>query len=334
MVSSKASVFLGVPVIISSIAKRSSSPKTIFDELFPDLFGVQIVRIMTHSTDYGDYVDIYIFVSKYITSFALLIVTFADIGTTCFISFLIYKFKELRTRTNYILLNLMISSTLHILINLFLGIFVKFLAPDVKNYGNSIEHGMIVALFMIDSITLLLVLYLAIDWLILANNLNLLSKYQQYLYPFVILGIYVLSLKDCLLYFIISDKTFMYIQIEIIGSNLLFLLSGIIVLIFFIIKKCKRYSLEQSKIDYALAISCTYFILWLPCFILYIIVFIILPVLGVRIEYILLVNLVSETFGVFGYACPLAYVAVLSIFAQNFKNSFNCIFKRTGSNTV
>ncbi|XP_050294754.1 uncharacterized protein LOC126734942 [Anthonomus grandis grandis] len=286
------------------------------------------IRILEHDFDY--YHNIYVFVTEYFISLALLIETILVLCSTCFISFLIYKFKRLRTRTNYIMVNFMISSSICSLFVLCGTIIDTFPSTFFTSYSyqEDVYYILLLATIMSVNAMLLLALFLAIDWLISANYSNVLPKYQQW-YHFVIITIYIFASKDFLLFFVLYHKMLLHIVIELFCTGLILIITGITVAVLFVIKKCKHYSPGQSKIDYAIVIPCTFFLMWLPVIISSIIAIIVSAASHLFYKYSIILIIITQILSIFGLASPLIYVVLLSKLHKNFKASYDYVLKKS-----
>ncbi|XP_050294745.1 uncharacterized protein LOC126734938 isoform X2 [Anthonomus grandis grandis] len=287
------------------------------------------IRIMEHDFDY--YHNIYVFVTEYFISLAFVIETILVLSSTCLMSFLIYKFKRLRTRTNYILVNFMVSSTICSLLVLCGCIIETFQSYFFTTYyyEEYVYCILILATIMSVNAMLLLALILAIDWLMSANYSNVLPKYQQW-YHFVIIGIYTFASKDFLLFFVINNEMLLHIIIELLCTGLVLIITGITVTVLFVIKKCNRYSPEQSKIDYALVISCTFFLMWLPVIFTSISAIIVSSASHPMFyKYSIILIIITQVLSIFGLASPFIYIILLCKLDQNFKACYDYIFKKS-----
>ncbi|CAG9761535.1 unnamed protein product [Ceutorhynchus assimilis] len=235
---------------------------------------------------------IYHFVIEYLVSTTHMLLCVAILLASSLFFYAFYKFKNLQTRTNNILLHFYIcitTSSVLFTIILILEMIIVF----------SDHHGILVLMvltFGFVNASLVLALLLAQDWILSASNTSHHS------------GAVAMSAGSC---------------------GLVYSINGIVLIVFNVIRYKKTFSEESKQILYALNVASVYYLMSLPplCFVL---LGIVVPTqTGHSYDFIVIMACITYFLEFIAFSAPVVIVYLLPKWDKNFKMAFDHVFKST-----
>lgn len=227
-------------------------------------------------------------------------------------SYAICKFKYMRTRTNYILLNFLFCiiadeiamAALHLLI-------IKVICDT----SSKVCHYLLRIIFGLKTNAFLICLLLALDWYLSANCNFIFNKYKK-TYPLVIGSVYVLS---------IANAGFFFASIII-----MYFVCALIVAILHIIRWIKTYPPASLKISYALTISVTYFLFWMPLMVVYTTAAMVVTYLeDISFRLPSLLEIMIKILVMLEHTAPVVIVVILRKIDKHFKIAYELVIRST-----
>ncbi|KAH1010562.1 hypothetical protein HUJ05_004837 [Dendroctonus ponderosae] len=260
--------------------------------------------------------DLNAYVVEYIISIGFYIISTLRICSSGLCSYAICKFKCMRTRTNYILLNCLICVIAQ---DLVMAVF-HLLSTKITYFSSpNIFSNFLLILYIFQINTFLLYLLLALDWYLSANCNFIFNKYKK-AYTFFIGSAYLVSIASVL----------SFPSANIIIMMVTYFVSALIVAILYIIRFVKIYPPASLKISYALTVSVIYVLFWSPFMVVITTLHIVILYLEIfSFHASTLPYITSIVFLFLGYIAPFFIVIILRKLDKNFKIAYELVFRST-----
>ncbi|CAG9761534.1 unnamed protein product [Ceutorhynchus assimilis] len=288
---------------------------SLFTDLEEDPFNPYEYEMSTQEKNYH-------FVIEYLATTIHMLLCVAILLASSLFFYAFCKFKNLQTRTNYILLHFYICITTSSVLFTIILILEMIIVVFSNHRGIMV---LMVLTFGFVNASLVLALLLAQDWILSASNTRFAQKCQD-CYKWMIGSVYLLILSHFIFFFIGSHHD----EAAAMSAGsccLVYLINGIVLIVFNVIRYKKTFSEESKQILYALNVASVYYLMSLPplCFVL---LGIVVPLqTGNSYDFIAIMACITYFLEFISFSAPVVIVYLLPRWDKNFKMAFDQVFK-------
>lgn len=196
---------------------------------------------------------------RFVNYYSLILTTAQTVPilvTTGLYVFMLVKFKKLRTRQNVVLTQVFFcisACTFLALVTCFDVLYFN------DNRATAISEILLYCNLVFFQVSILLMLFLILDWFITVTPCRFKDKYQKN-YPWILGIIYVNSIVNVTLDFWLERYLFTFHVY--LSTPFVLIISSILAVILGLVYKCVNYNQEIRKTSYRLTLSLTYLLLW------------------------------------------------------------------------
>lgn len=196
---------------------------------------------------------------RFVNYYSLILTTAQTVPilvTTGLYVFMLVKFKKLRTRQNVVLTQVFFCISACTFLALVTCFDVLYFSD---NRAAAISEILLYCNLVFFQVSILLMLFLILDWFITVTPCRFKDKYQKN-YPWILGIIYVNSIVNVTLDFLLERYLFTFHVY--LSTPFVLIISSILAVILGLVYKCVNYNQEIRKTSYRLTISLTYLLLW------------------------------------------------------------------------
>lgn len=196
---------------------------------------------------------------RFVNYYSLILTTAQTVPilvTTGLYVFMLVKFKKLRTRQNVVLTQVFFcisACTFLALVTCLDQLYFN------DNRATAISEILLYCNLVFFQVSILLMLFLILDWFITVTPCRFKDKYQKN-YPWILGIIYVNSIVNVTLDFLLERYLFTFHVY--LSTPFVLIISSILAVVLGLVYKCVNYNQEIRKTSYRLTISLTYLLLW------------------------------------------------------------------------